>query len=104
MNIISICIYGGTIIYQQFFVSLRRTKTENVMNSDVVTLATFSSAAEANIVASMLMSMGIEVQVVNEISTTVVTYVNDNVVRILVGKENYELARKIIATRCEGQE
>lgn len=62
----------------------------------IVRLATFTSSIRANIVASMLRSMDIEVEVVNEISTNMIPYLNDNNVKLLIKECDYEKARKLL--------
>lgn len=62
----------------------------------VVTLATYVTAAEAEIAASMLRSMGVEVSVVNEISSIMLPYINDNRVRLLVNSADRERALQLL--------
>lgn len=63
---------------------------------EVVTLTTFATAAEAEIAASMLRSMGIEVSIVNEISSIMLPYINDNQVRLLVNSADRERALSLL--------
>lgn len=62
----------------------------------VVTLATYATAAEAEVAASMLRSMGIEVSIVNEISSIMLPYINDNRVRLLVNSADKERALELL--------
>ena len=63
---------------------------------EVVTLTTFATAAEAEIAASLLRSMGIEVSIVNEISSIMLPYINDNRVRLLVNSDDRERALSLL--------
>lgn len=63
---------------------------------EVVTLTTFATAAEAEIAASLLRSMGIEVSIVNEISSIMLPYINDNQVRLLVNSADRERALSLL--------
>ncbi len=63
---------------------------------EVVTLTTFATAAEAEIAASLLRSMGIEVSIVNEISSIMLPYINDNQVRLLVNSTDRERALSLL--------
>lgn len=69
-------------------------KTEN--QEQVVTLATYATAAEAEVAASMLRSMGVEVSIVNEISSIMLPYINDNRVRLLVNSADRERALELL--------
>ena len=64
--------------------------------NSVVELAGFATAAEAEVAASMLRSMGVEVSVVNEISSIMLPYINDNRVRLLVDSDDYDKARSLL--------
>lgn len=66
---------------------------------EVVTLTTFATAAEAEIAASMLRSMGIEVSIVNEISSIMLPYINDNQVRLLVNSADRERALSLLEAK-----
>ena len=70
-------------------------------NGEVVTLTTFATAAEAEIAASMLRSMGIEVSVVNEISSIMLPYINDNRVRLLVNSDDRQRALELLEAVSE---
>ncbi len=63
---------------------------------EVVTLTTFATAAEAEIAASLLRSMGIEVSIVNEISSIMLPYINDNRVRLLVNSADRQRALSLL--------
>lgn len=63
---------------------------------EVVTLTTFATAAEAEIAASLLRSMGIEVSIVNEISSIMLPYINDNRVRLLVNSADRQRALELL--------
>lgn len=69
------------------------TEQEN----QVVTLTTYATAAEAEVAASMLRSMGVEVSIVNEISSIMLPYINDNRVRLLVNSADKERALELLA-------
>lgn len=77
-----------------------KTMTQNKENK-VVELAAFATAAEAEVAASMLRSMGIEVSVVNEISSIMLPYINDNQVRLIVAESNREKALQLLAATPE---
>ncbi len=62
----------------------------------VVILASYPTAAEAEVAASMLRSMGIEVSVINEISSIMLPYIKDNLVRLLVAEEDFEKAQALL--------
>lgn len=62
----------------------------------VVELASFATAAEAEVAASMLRSMGVEVSVVNEISSIMLPYINDNRVRLLIAEQDRERALQLL--------
>lgn len=70
-------------------------------NGEVVTLTTFATAAEAEIAASMLRSMGIEVSIVNEISSIMLPYINDNRVRLLVNSDDRQRAFELLEAVSE---
>lgn len=70
-------------------------------NGEVVTLTTFATAAEAEIAASMLRSMGIEVSIVNEISSIMLPYINDNRVRLLVNSDDRQRALELLEAVSE---
>ena len=63
---------------------------------EVVTLTTFATAAEAEIAASLLRRMGIEVSIVNEISSIMLPYINDNRVRLLVNSADRQRALSLL--------
>ena len=63
----------------------------------VVTLASYPTAAEAEVAASMLRSMGVDVSVINEISSIMLPYIEDNLVRLLVAEEDYEKASALLS-------
>lgn len=67
----------------------------------VVELAGFATAAEAEVAASMLRSMGVEVSVVNEISSIMLPYINDNRVRLLVNEADLERAKQLMEATPE---
>lgn len=67
----------------------------------VVELASFATAAEAEVAASMLRSMGVEVSVVNEISSIMLPYINDNLVRLLINEADLERAKALLAAPPE---
>ena len=67
----------------------------------VVELAGFATAAEAEVTASMLRSMGVEVSVVNEISSIMLPYINDNRVRLLVNEADLDRAKELLAATPE---
>lgn len=70
---------------------------EHSETEQVVTLTTFATAAEAEIAASMLRSMGVEVSIVNEISSIMLPYINDNRVRLLVNSADREKALQLLS-------
>ncbi len=69
--------------------------------NEVVTLTSFATAAEAEVAASMLRSMGIEVSVVNEVSSIMLPYINDNRVRLIINSADREKALQILAAEVE---
>lgn len=89
------------IILQYFIAILQQTlqypfvMTHNKENR-VVELASFATAAEAEVAASMLRSMGVEVSVVNEISSIMLPYINDNRVRLLIAEQDRERALQLL--------
>lgn len=74
---------------------------QNKNGNEVVTLTTFATAAEAEVAASMLRSMGIEVSVVNEVSSIMLPYINDNRVRLIINSADREKALQILAAEVE---
>lgn len=74
---------------------------QNKNGNEVVTLTTFATAAEAEVAASMLRSMGIEVSVVNEVSSIMLPYINDNRVRLIINSADREKALQILAAKVE---
>ena len=74
---------------------------QNKNGNEVVTLATFATAAEAEVAASLLRSMGIEVSVVNEVSSIMLPYINDNRVRLIINSADREKALEILAAEVE---
>lgn len=74
---------------------------EQSKKEGVVILSSYPTAAEAEVAASMLRSMGIEVSVINEISSIMLPYIKDNMVRILVAEEDYEHALALLNTKPE---
>ncbi|MDY3979043.1 MAG: DUF2007 domain-containing protein [Tidjanibacter sp.] len=66
------------------------------MKNEIVTLATFQTAAEAEIAATMLRSMGIETQVTNQIQAAMLPYYNDNTVKLLVNSSDYDKAEALL--------
>ena len=74
---------------------------QNKNSNEVVTLTTFATAAEAEVAASLLRSMGIEVSVVNEISSIMLPYINDNLVRLLINEADLERAQALLAAPPE---
>lgn len=74
---------------------------QNKNSNEVVTLTTFATAAEAEVAASLLRSMGIEVSVVNEVSSIMLPYINDNRVRLIINSADREKALEILAAEVE---
>lgn len=70
-------------------------------DQQVVTLTTYATAAEAEVAASLLRSMGIEVSIVNEISSIMLPYINDNRVRVIINSADREKALEILAAEAE---
>ena len=70
-------------------------------DQQVVTLTTYATAAEAEVAASLLRSMGIEVSIVNEISSIMLPYINDNRVRLIINSADREKALEILAAEAE---
>lgn len=76
----------------------------NNKREGVVRLASYHTAAEAEVAASMLRSMGIGVSVVNEVSTIMLPYINDNLVWLLVAEEELEQALALLQAPHEEEE
>ena len=91
-----IIIFTDFALYLPTFNHNRESTMENKTKEGVVTLVSYPTAAEAEVTASMLRSMGIEVSVINEISSIMLPYINDNRVRILVAEEDYQRARDLL--------
>ncbi|MBP3332330.1 MAG: DUF2007 domain-containing protein [Tidjanibacter sp.] len=60
--------------------------------NEIVVLNAYNSAYEANLAASMLRSMGVEVEIAGDIATNVLPQVGENIVRLLVNAGDYERA------------
>lgn len=69
----------------------------------MVTLASYQTAAEAEVAASMLRSMGVEVQVVGEISSIMLPYIKDNLVSLLVVESDLQRALDLLMAEPEGE-
>lgn len=72
------------------------TPESSAQENRVVTLTTYATAAEAEVAASMLRSMGVEVQVVGEITSLMLPYINDNRVRLLINSSDRERALALL--------
>lgn len=72
------------------------TPENSAQENRVVTLTTYATAAEAEVAASMLRSMGVEVQVVGEITSLMLPYINDNRVRLLINSSDRERALALL--------
>lgn len=72
------------------------TPESSTQENRVVTLTTYATAAEAEVAASMLRSMGVEVQVVGEITSLMLPYINDNRVRLLINSSDRERALALL--------
>ena len=64
--------------------------------NEIVVLNTYNSAYEANLAASMLRSMGIEVQVAGDIATNILPHIGENIVRLLIKACDYERAVSLL--------
>ncbi len=72
--------------------------------NEIVSLSSYYSIEEANIAASLLRSMGVEVQVVGEIAANVLPYLaGSNVVRLLVKASDYDRAVSLLENGPEEQ-
>lgn len=75
---------------------------ENTKNSsEVVVLTSYPTAAEAEVAASMLRSMGIEVELTGEIASIMLPYINDNQVNLLVSAADRQRALDLLAAEPE---
>ncbi len=62
----------------------------------IITLASYPTAAEAEVAASLLRSMGIEVEVINAVAAVMLPFYGDNQVRLLVNESDYARAVELL--------
>lgn len=71
-------------------------------NREFLTLARFASAEKAQIVKSMLDSMGVECQVVNDIAADILPMLKGDI-KIIVNAADYERAKKILHAKFDAE-